>query len=105
MLSDHQKRRQDRPLEYVGDGLAERPGPPATAGEARELVIGWLQRLPAQHAEVMQLTLDGWKGQEIAGITGLAYNTVLSYRAEARRRMRLMAVEDGFTEPAGRRRG
>jgi RNA polymerase sigma-70 factor (ECF subfamily) len=53
----------------------------------------------------MRLSLDGWTDREIARMVSLTYNTVRSYRAEARRKMQEMAQEDGFVEPAGRRRG
>jgi RNA polymerase sigma-70 factor (ECF subfamily) len=104
ILSDHQRRRHNRPTEYLGDDIAEQACEPRTAQAAEEIVTGLLQRLPSRQAEVMRLSLDGWNGHEIAGMTTLAYNTVRTYLAEARRRMQQLAEEDGYSEPAGRRR-
>jgi RNA polymerase sigma-70 factor (ECF subfamily) len=101
-LSDHQKRRHDRPMEYLGDDIAEQAFEPGNSQEAEEIVTALLQRLPPRLAEVMRLSLDGWNGHEIAGMTSLAYNTVRTYLAEARRRMQQLAEEDGYSEPAGR---
>lgn len=105
ILSDHQKRRSNRPVEYLGDDIAEQACAPRTAQEAEEVVTSLLQRLPSRQAEVMRLFLDGWNCQEIAKMTCLAYNTVRSYLTEARRRMQQLAEDDGFSEPADRRHG
>jgi len=104
-LLTYQRNRKRRPLELLGDGLDEQPTAPSTAHEAAEYVTRLLQRLPPHQAEVMRLSLDGWSGREIAAMTGHTYNTVRSYRADARQRMQQLAEQDGFAEPTGRRRG
>ncbi|WP_369938731.1 sigma factor-like helix-turn-helix DNA-binding protein [Plantactinospora sp. BB1] len=51
------------------------------------------------------MALDGWSDDEIAAILGIAYNTVRTYRQEARSRLKELAQQAGFDTPSGRERG
>jgi len=78
---------------------------PVTAAAARHLLRGWLRQLPPRQAEVFTLALDGWSDHEIARVLGIAYQTVRSYRHEARRRLEELARRDGVDPGGGRGRG
>ncbi|GLW33000.1 RNA polymerase sigma factor [Actinoplanes regularis] len=74
------------------------------AWEAQETLRGWLQQLPARHAEVFQMSREGFSNQEIARILGLADNSVRSYKVAARQQLRQLAEEAGYTDSKSRRR-
>lgn len=76
----------------------------ADAWEAQETLRAWLHRLPSRHAEVFQMSREGFSNQEIARILGLADNSVRSYKQAAKRRLRELANEDGYTSSESRRR-
>ncbi|WP_422773734.1 RNA polymerase sigma factor [Plantactinospora sp. WMMC1484] len=104
LLVLRRRRRQD--VEVSLDEVPpERLAEPADPAEARELLRGWLPQLPPRQAEVFMLALDGWADQEIAQLLGIAYNTVRTYRQEARSRLKELAQQAGFDTPAGRGRG
>ncbi|MFC8847716.1 MULTISPECIES: RNA polymerase sigma factor [unclassified Micromonospora] len=76
----------------------------ADAWEAQETLRGWLHQIPARHAEVFQMAREGFSNQEIARILGLTENSVRSYKVAARRGLRELAEEAGYTGPDGHRR-
>lgn len=76
----------------------------ADAWEAQEMLRGWLQQLPPRHAEVFQMSQEGFDNSDIARILCLADTSVRSYKTAAKRRMRELAQEAGFTAPSQRRR-
>lgn len=89
----------------LDDVPPERLAEPADSAEARELLRCWLPQLPPRQAAVFVLALDGWPDHEIAKVLGIAYNTVRTYRQEARRRLKELAQQAGFDTPSGRDRG
>jgi RNA polymerase sigma-70 factor (ECF subfamily) len=74
--------------------------PPADSRDAHEWLLGCLRRLPERQAAVFALAFEGWTDPEIARILGMADNTVRSYKAAARRRLKELAEEAGFVTPA-----
>ncbi|MFI6129671.1 RNA polymerase sigma factor [Micromonospora sp. NPDC051141] len=76
----------------------------ADVWEAQETLRGWLHQLPTRHAEVFQMAQEGFSNQEIARILGLTENSVRSYKVAARRGLRELAEEAGYTGPDGHRR-
>jgi len=83
----------------------ERLAAPADGHEARALLDSWLRQLPCRQALVMRLDVDGWSVPAIAGILGLARNTVRTYKQEARQRLRELVEASGLDAPEARRRG
>jgi RNA polymerase sigma factor (sigma-70 family) len=77
---------------------------PADAWEAQEILRGWLQQLPPRHAEVFQMSREGFSNQEIALVLGLAEISVRSYKASARKQLRRLAETAGYTDSDSRRR-
>ncbi|GIJ10146.1 RNA polymerase sigma factor [Micromonospora andamanensis] len=71
---------------------------------AQEALRTWLHQLPRRHAEVFQMDHDGFSTQEIAHILGLTKSSVRWYRAAAKKRLRELAEEAGYTDSEGRRR-
>ncbi|MFY1672609.1 RNA polymerase sigma factor [Plantactinospora sp. WMMB334] len=104
LLVLRRRRRQETEIS-LDEVPPERLAEPADPAEARELLRGWLPQLPPRQAEVFMLALDGWTDQEIATLLGIAYNTVRTYRQEARSRLKELAQQAGFDTPAGRGRG
>ncbi|GAA4435921.1 RNA polymerase sigma factor [Phytohabitans houttuyneae] len=93
-----QRRESTLPLEEVSsDRLV---APPADSREAQEWLLRCLRRLPERQAAVFALAFEGWTDPEIARILGMADNTVRSYKTAARRRLKELAEEAGFTVPA-----
>ncbi|BCB81686.1 hypothetical protein GCM10022251_15710 [Phytohabitans flavus] len=93
-----QRREATAPLDEVpADRLV---APPADSREAQEWLLGCLRRLPERQAAVFALALEGWTDPEIARILGLADNTVRSYKAAVRRRLKRFAEEAGFDPSA-----
>lgn len=76
----------------------------ADAWEAQETLRVWLHQLPSRHAEVFQMSREGFSNQEIARVLGLAENSVRSYKLAAKRRLRELAEEAGYTDSESRRR-
>lgn len=76
----------------------------ADAWEAQETLRTWLHHLPSRQAEVFQMSREGFSNQEIARILGLAETSIRSYKLAARKRLRELAEEAGYTAPEGRRR-
>ncbi|WBB73454.1 sigma-70 family RNA polymerase sigma factor [Micromonospora sp. WMMD1128] len=76
----------------------------ADVWEAQETLRAWLRQLPARHAEVFQMSREGFSNQEIARILGLTENSVRCYKAAAKRGLGELAEEAGFTRSPGRRR-
>ncbi|MEU8220452.1 RNA polymerase sigma factor [Micromonospora taraxaci] len=74
------------------------------AWEARETLRTWLHHLPLRQAEVFQLSREGFSNQDIARLLSLAENSVRSYKLAARKRLRELAEEAGYTDSEGRRR-
>jgi RNA polymerase sigma-70 factor (ECF subfamily) len=96
-------RRYRNPTVGLDDVPPERLAEPADSRAAQDLLLSWLQRLPTRQAEVFCLAEEeGFTELEIAQILGIAYNTVHTYKQEARQRLRQLAVEAGFVAPAGR---
>ncbi|WP_433796852.1 RNA polymerase sigma factor [Actinoplanes sp. CA-252034] len=77
---------------------------PGDAWEAQELLRGWLHQLPPRHAEVFQMSCDGYSNDDIARILGVADVSVRSYKAAARSRLRQLAEADGFARSGRHRR-
>ncbi|MEU4620790.1 RNA polymerase sigma factor [Actinoplanes sp. NPDC023801] len=77
----------------------------ADAWEAEELLRGWLQQLPPRHAEVFQMSREGFSNQEIARALGLTDNSVRSYKVAARQQLRQLAERAGYTDAKSRRTG
>jgi RNA polymerase sigma-70 factor (ECF subfamily) len=105
IMTDHQKNRSARGVVPLTDAVVGQLRAPTSPHEAEAYLNHLLRQLQSRHAQVMRLAIDGWSDHEIAAIVGLAYNTVRSYRAEARARMQQLAEDDGFGRPNGRRRG
>ncbi|MEE3919240.1 sigma factor-like helix-turn-helix DNA-binding protein [Micromonospora sp. BRA006-A] len=103
MLKDHDRRQREA-------AVAPEDLPPsshsdiADVWEAQETLRGWLHQLPARHAEVFQMSREGFSNQEIAGILGLTENSVRSYKTAARKRLGELAEEAGFTRSERDRR-
>ncbi|MBM2618801.1 RNA polymerase sigma factor [Actinoplanes sp. LDG1-06] len=57
----------------------------------------WLQQIRPTHAEVFQMSHEGFTDREIAMTLGIAERSVQCYRAAARKRLRELAERDGFT--------
>ncbi|WP_309238578.1 RNA polymerase sigma factor [Actinoplanes aureus] len=76
----------------------------ADAWEAQETLRGWLQQLPPRHAEVFQMSREGFSNLEIARILGLADTSVRGYKTAARRQLRQLAEQAGYTDSDSRRR-
>ncbi|MFI7081299.1 RNA polymerase sigma factor [Micromonospora sp. NPDC049903] len=76
----------------------------ADVWEAQEVLRTWLIQLPPRQAEVFQMDHDGFSNQEMARILGLTENSVRWYKTAAKKRMRELAEEAGYTDSEGRRR-
>lgn len=76
----------------------------ADAWEVQETLRGWLQQLPPRHAEVFQMSREGFSNQEIALVLGLADISVRSYKTAAKRQLRELAEKAGYTDSDSRRR-
>ncbi|WP_247669388.1 RNA polymerase sigma factor [Micromonospora sp. H61] len=76
----------------------------ADAWEAQETLRTWLHHLPSRHAEVFQMSREGFSNQEIARILGLAETSIRSYKLAAKKRLRELAEEAGYTDSESRRR-
>ncbi len=77
----------------------------ADVWEAQETLQRWLQQLPPRHADVFQMSCEGFSNREIAAILGLADISVRSYKAAAKRELRQLAEQDGYTDSDGPTRG
>ncbi|MGY4908705.1 RNA polymerase sigma factor [Micromonospora aurantiaca (nom. illeg.)] len=103
MLKDHDRRQREA-------AVAPEDLPPsshsdiADVWEAQETLRGWLHQLPARHAEVFQMSREGFSNQEIASILGLTENSVRSYKTAAKKRLGELAEEAGFTRAERDRR-
>jgi RNA polymerase sigma factor (sigma-70 family) len=87
------------------EDLPPKPQPgPTDSWEAQDLLRGWLQQLPPRHAEVFQMSREGFSNQEIAFVLGLAEISVRSYKASARKQLRQLAETAGYTDSDSRRR-
>ena len=71
---------------------------------AQDLLRGWLQQLPPRHAEVFQMSREGFSNREIAAVLGIAEISVRSYKAAAKGQLRRMAERAGYTDSDSRRR-
>ncbi|MEV0006034.1 sigma-70 family RNA polymerase sigma factor [Micromonospora sp. NPDC050980] len=71
--------------------------------EAQETLRAWLLQLPARHAEVFQMSREGFSNREISRILGLTENSVRCYKAAAKRGLGELAEKAGFTRSDGRR--
>ncbi|MCZ7440381.1 sigma-70 family RNA polymerase sigma factor [Micromonospora sp. WMMC241] len=76
----------------------------ADVWEAQETLRAWLRQLPARHAEVFQMSREGFSNREISRILGLAETSVRSYKAAARKGLGELAERAGFTRSVDRRR-
>ncbi|WBB52323.1 RNA polymerase sigma factor [Verrucosispora sp. WMMD573] len=76
----------------------------ADVWEAQETLRTWLRQLPPRHAEVFQMDHDGFSIQDIARILGLTESSVRCYKAAAKKRLRELAEEAGYTDSEGPRR-
>jgi RNA polymerase sigma factor (sigma-70 family) len=103
ILNEHDRRRREAavPPEDLPPGPQQNL---ADAWEAQETLRGWLQRLPPRHAEVFQMSREGFSNHEIAHILGLADTSVRGYKTAARRQLRQLAEEAGYTDSDSRRR-
>ncbi|MFB9234904.1 RNA polymerase sigma factor [Plantactinospora siamensis] len=103
------KLRKERQRRQREAAVAPEDLPPAThsdiadAWEARATLEAWLHQLPSRHAEVFQLSRAGFTNQEIARLLSLADNSVRSYKMAAKRRLRELAEEAGYTDSEVRR--
>lgn len=100
LMNEQARQRRDLTValdEVPSDRLV---APPADSREAQEWLLGSLRRLPERQAAVFALAFEGWSDPEIARILGMADNTVKSYKSAARRRLKALAEEAGFTAPA-----
>ncbi|WP_328341054.1 RNA polymerase sigma factor [Micromonospora sp. NBC_00421] len=104
------KIRKDRQRRQRETAVAPEDLPPAPDSdiadvwEARETLRNWLHQLPSRHAEVFQMSREGFSNLEIARILGLTENSVRTYKVAARRKLRELAEKAGYTNPEGRRR-
>ncbi|MFC0530598.1 RNA polymerase sigma factor [Phytohabitans kaempferiae] len=92
-----QRREAAAPLDEVP--IERLVAPPTDSREAQEQLLEWLRRIPPRQAAVFALFFEGWSDPEVARILGMADNTVRSYKSAARRRLREIAEEAGFTSP------
>lgn len=100
-----ERQRRQREAAVAPEDLPPAPHPGvADVWEAQETLRGWLQQLPSRHAEVFQMDREGFSNREIARLLGLAENSVRSYKLAAKRRLRELAGEAGYTDPEGHRR-
>ncbi|MFG1757980.1 RNA polymerase sigma factor [Micromonospora echinofusca] len=100
---DHQRRQRETAV--APEDLPPAPHPDiADVWEAQEALRTWLHQLPSRHAEVFQMSREGFSNQEIARALGLTENSVRSYKVAARKRLRELAEEAGYTDSEGRRR-
>jgi len=104
ILRRRQKQRGRTPTLFFDDLSLPEIAAPATPREAADLLAGWIQLLPPRMGEVMSLSCDGYPDRKIALLLGISHNTVREYKVEGRRKLLQLAVDDGFTVPAGRRR-
>lgn len=103
MLKEHA-----RALREAATAPHELPAAPsvdiADSHGARDALRRWLQRMPPRLAEVFQMVQEGFSDQRIASTLGIAERSVQCYHALARKRLRELAEEDGFTTPGRTRR-
>ncbi|MFJ8579036.1 RNA polymerase sigma factor [Micromonospora sp. NPDC093277] len=100
-----ERQRRQREAAVAPEDLPPAPHPDiADVWEAQETLRTWLHQLPSRHAEVFQMSREGFSNQEIARVLGLAENSVRSYKLAARRRLRELAEEAGYTDSESRRR-
>ncbi|TCB94464.1 RNA polymerase sigma factor [Micromonospora zingiberis] len=103
ILKDQQRRQREA-------AMAPEDLPPAPqsnivdAWEAQEVLSTWLSQLPSRQAVVFQMEHDGFSNQEIARILGVTEISVRSYKAAAKKRLRELAEEAGYTDSESRRR-
>ncbi|MBB5111015.1 sigma-70 family RNA polymerase sigma factor [Micromonospora echinospora] len=103
IMKDHDRRQREA-------AVAPEDLPPsshsdiADAWEAQETLRGWLHQLPVRHAEVFQMSKEGFSNQEIARILGLTENSVRSYKAAAKKGLCELAEKAGFTRSESDRR-
>lgn len=104
ILKQNQPRRLELP---VGpEELRPMPQPDhVREWEAEEMVLFWLRQLPARLAMVFWMSLEGFSNEEIGRILDLADNSVRSYKASAKRRLRKLAESAGYAESDSCRRG
>jgi len=105
LLKDHERRQREAVV--APEDLPPSPQSDiADAWEAQETLRGWLNQLPARHAEVFQMSQEGFCNQEIANILGLTENSVRSYKTAAKKRLRELAEDAGFNRSEnGRHQG
>lgn len=97
--------RRQREAAVAPENLPPTPHSDITnAWEAQETLRVWLHQLPSRHAEVFQMSHEGFSNKEIARVLGLTENSVRSYKLAAKRRLRELAEKAGYTDSQSRRR-
>ncbi|MEU8259465.1 RNA polymerase sigma factor [Micromonospora sp. NPDC048999] len=100
---DGERRQREAPV--APEDLPPEPHPDiADVWAAQEALRAWLHQLPSRHAEVFQMSREGFSNQEIARVLGLTENSVRSYKVAARKRLRELAEAAGYTESKDRSR-
>ncbi|GIH12457.1 RNA polymerase sigma factor [Rugosimonospora africana] len=85
----------------IEDVPAEQIVQPSDAREAQETLVGLLSRLPVRQAQVFFLATEGFAENQIAGILGIARNTVHAYRYQARHALQQLLAGERPQTSAG----
>ncbi len=86
---------EDLPLSVPHPNIAD-------AWDAQEVLRTWLHQLPPRQAAVFRMDREGFSNQEMAHILGLTENSVRCYKAAAKKRLRELAEEAGYTDSESR---